>query len=101
VRLLLESKAGPADVSSATTTGGVALHFAAASGSAETIEILLDHGADVNAREPQWGQTPLMFAAAAGRTGAVKLLMARGADVRATAKVVDITARNLKDSGGR
>jgi hypothetical protein len=26
--------------------------------------MLLDRGADVNVREPQWGQTPLMFAAA-------------------------------------
>ena len=46
----------------------------------------------------QWGQTPLMFAAASGRTEVVKVLLARGADVRATAKVVDISARNRQDS---
>ena len=51
----------------------------------------------MNAREPQWGQTPLMFAAGSGRTEAVKTLLARGADVRATAKVVDISARNRED----
>ena len=90
--------AANADVSALTTTGAAPLHFAAASGSAETITILLDRGADVNVREPQWGQTPLMFAAAAGRTAAVKVLLARGADVRATATVVDISARNQKDS---
>jgi uncharacterized protein len=98
VRLLLDRKTGAADVNAPTTTGAAPLHFAAASGSAETINVLLDHGADVNAREPQWGQTPLMFAAGAGRTDAVKALLARGADVRATAKVVDISARSLKDS---
>jgi ankyrin repeat protein len=94
VRVLLDAKA---DVNAATTTGAVPLHFAAASGSAETIGLLLDRDADVNAREPQWGQTPLMFAAAAGRTEAVTLLLARGADARATAKVVDISARNRDD----
>src|SRR5262249_27997992 len=58
----------------------------------------LDAGANVNAREPQWGQTPLMFASAAGRTDAVALLLSRGADVRATAKVIDISVRNVQDS---
>src|SRR3989441_4168333 len=95
VRLLVAAKA---DVGALTTTGATPLHFAAASGSAETVTILLDNGADVNVREPQWGQTPLMFAAASGRTEAVKVLLARGADVRATAKTVDISARNRHDS---
>jgi len=95
VRLLV---AATADVGALTTTGATPLHFAAASGSAETVTILLDHGADVNVREPQWGQSPLMFAAASGRTAVVRVLLARGADVRATAKVVDISARNREDS---
>jgi ankyrin repeat protein len=87
-----------ADVGALTTTGAAPLHFAAAAGSNQTVAILLDHGADVNVREPQWGQTPLMFAAASGRTEVVRVLLARGADVRATAKVVDIRARNVQDS---
>jgi ankyrin repeat protein len=95
VRTLVDAKA---DVNALTTTGAAPLHFAAASGSSETVKILLDSAADVNAREPQWGQTPLMFAAASGRTEAVKVLLARGADVRATAKIVDISARNRRDS---
>src|SRR5262245_45560623 len=94
VRQLVAAKA---DVKAVTTTGATALHFAAASGSAETATILLDNGADVNAREPQWEQTPLMFAAAAGRTAVVKVLLARGADVKATAKVVNISERNRLD----
>src|SRR5262245_30124701 len=95
VRLLVGAKA---DVGALTTTGAAPLHFAAASGSAETVSVLLDGGADVNVRETVWGQTPLMFAAAAGRTAVVKVLLARGADVRATAKVINISARNREDS---
>src|SRR6185503_19609252 len=95
VRLLVDAKA---DVSAPTTTGAAPLHFAAASGSRDAVTILLDAGADVNVREPQWGQTPLMFAAASGRTDVVRTLLARGADARATAKVVDISARNVQDS---
>jgi ankyrin repeat protein len=98
VRTLLQHKAGTAGVNITTTTGAAPLHFAAASGSSETVTILLDSGADVNVREPQWGQTPLMFAAASGRTDVVGVLLARGADVRATGKVVDISARNRQDS---
>jgi ankyrin repeat protein len=95
VKLLVDAGA---DVRALTTTGAAPLHFAAASGSADAVTILLDRGAEVNGREPQWGQTPLMFAAALGRTAAVKALLARGADVRATAQVVDIRARNQRDS---
>jgi uncharacterized protein len=98
VRTLLQTKAGRAGVNATTTTGAAALHFAAASGSTETVAILLDSGADVNVREPQWGQTPLMFAAASGRADVVGVLLVRGADVRATGKVVDISARNRQDS---
>jgi ankyrin repeat protein len=95
VRALVDAKA---DVSALTTTGAAPLHFAAASGSRQTVTILLENGADANVREPQWGQTPLMFAAASGRTEVVTVLLAHGADVRATAKVVDISARNRQDS---
>jgi uncharacterized protein len=98
VRALVQSRGGKAAVNATTTTGAVPLHFAAASGSSETVRILLDSGADVNVGEPQWGQTPLMFAAASGRTEVVRVLLGRGADVRATGKVVDISARNRQDS---
>ena len=87
-----------AEAGAVTTTGAVPLHFAAASGNVATVSLLLDAGADPNAREPQWGQTPLMFAAGAGRAEAVTRLVAGGADVSATAKVIDISARNREDS---
>jgi ankyrin repeat protein len=53
--------------------------------------MLVEGGADVNARETAMGQTPLMFAAAYDRLEVVKLLIARGADVAATSKVVDLS----------
>jgi ankyrin repeat protein len=65
--------------------------FAAQSGDPRTVTMLLEAGADVNARETAMGQTPLMFAAAHDRVEVVKLLIASGADVAATSKVVDLT----------
>jgi ankyrin repeat protein len=98
IRLLLDTKVAKAEINAMTTTGAAALHFAAASGDSETIALLVDHGADVNVRESEWGQTPLMFAAALGRTDAVKALLARKADPRITAKVVNISERNRQDA---
>ncbi len=90
--------AAGASADAVTTTGAMPLHFAAAAGRAEAVTALLDAGAAVDAPEPAWGQTPLMFAAAAGRTEVVRVLAARGANLAATAKVVDISARNRADS---
>lgn len=60
-----------------------ALHGAALSGDAETINMLLDAGADINARTlKRWGQqTPLLWAIANSRVESVKTLLARGADI--------------------
>jgi len=55
------------------------LHAAVASRNPETVAILLEHGANVNARQ-QVGYTPLMGAAAAGREDIVQLLLDHGAD---------------------
>ena len=89
-------KAG-ADPRTLTATGVTALHLAAMAGSASAIASLVRSGANVNAREPEWGQTPLMFAAAQGRTEAVKALLQRGADPAISAKVVDLLARAAED----
>lgn len=95
VRRLLEANA---DVHARTTTGAAALHFAAAAGSTESIAVLLDRGAEIDVREPEWGQTPLMFAAGYGRTDAVRMLLARHANIALTARVVDLSVRNREDS---
>jgi ankyrin repeat protein len=56
-----------------------ALHAAVASRNAEAVALLLDRGADPNARQ-QVGYTPLMGAANAGREDLVDLLLRHGAD---------------------
>ena len=47
------------------------------------INVLLSHGADVNAKEKLRGTTALMWAAANGQAAAVKVLAEHGADVGA------------------
>jgi ankyrin repeat protein len=48
--------------------------------------LLLDKGADREARDSESGATPLYHAAAWGRTALVELLIARGADINARNK---------------
>jgi hypothetical protein len=60
------------------------LHSAAKEGHARVAELLLDNGADVNARD-QYGGTPLHSAATYGRAEVMRVLLARGADVNARA----------------
>jgi ankyrin repeat protein len=55
------------------------LHAAVAGRNVEAVRLLLERGADVNARQ-QVGYTPLMGAASAGREDMVQLLLDRGAD---------------------
>jgi ankyrin repeat protein len=55
------------------------LHAAVAARNIAIVELLLDRGADPNARQ-QVGYTPLMGAAGAGQDDMVSLLLARGAD---------------------
>lgn len=50
----------------------------------DAAELLIDRGADVNARQPIGGQTPLHFAAAYGQASLVRKMLRRGADPRAT-----------------
>jgi hypothetical protein len=58
------------------------LHHAANVGPADLVELLIAHGADVNARTES-GATPLHDAARAGRNAAVKVLLAHGARIDA------------------
>lgn len=48
----------------------------------KTAKLLLDRGADIDARDDD-GETPLMVAAAFGRTGTAEILLERGAQIEA------------------
>lgn len=55
------------------------LHAAVAARNVDAVALLLERGADPDARQ-QEGYTPLMAAAGAGRSDMVDMLLARGAD---------------------
>ena len=63
--------------------------LAARTGSAATTKLLLEHGADVNARELWREQTALMWAADGAFAELTQLLIDHGADVRARAAAND------------
>jgi ankyrin repeat protein len=79
-RQLLEKHANP----NATTRveRKTPLHIAAEWGQLEVTELLLDHGAQIGARE-QYGFTPLAYAVASGKQAVTELLVSRGAMVDA------------------
>jgi ankyrin repeat protein len=79
LELLLEFGAAPS---------AEALCLAASSGSNAVIELLLKHGANINAppKNTPNAFNPLLLAAKNGNIDTVKLLVAHGADVYATAK---------------
>ena len=51
--------------------------------------MLLDHGAEVNAKENLRGTTPLMWAADEGHAPAIQLLIQRGADIKAQSDLAE------------
>ena len=83
--------AAGADAKATTASGATALHMAAEAGNAAAIKALVAKKADVNARESQWGQTPLMFAAASDRPEAVKALALAGADPSLRTRMVNLS----------
>jgi ankyrin repeat protein/catechol 2,3-dioxygenase-like lactoylglutathione lyase family enzyme len=61
--------------------GWTALHEAVKSTRVDAVRLLLDHGADPNAREAGDNTTPLHWAAATGRRDIVEALLKAGGDV--------------------
>jgi len=85
-RTLLEAGA---DANAYTTTGVSSLHFAAQADAAEAILALIEHGAEVDARDTFSNRTPLMFAAYRGAVEATEALVRADADMSATTAVKD------------
>jgi ankyrin repeat protein len=61
VRLMLDL-GFPPGTRSEQDDGATALHLAAAAGSTATVRLLLDRGADIEARDTAWNSTPLEWA---------------------------------------
>ncbi|KAL8812638.1 MAG: hypothetical protein Q9200_000866 [Gallowayella weberi] len=59
------------------------LHLAAYNDQATAIQVLLDHGADIECRDSHYRRTPLLVAVIEGAVGAATMLVDEGADVRA------------------
>ena len=55
------------------------LHFAVFYNQAKIVEILLDHGADIEMRDPDRQSTPLQYAIVYCHTELISLLLSRGA----------------------
>ena len=66
----------------------ISIHDAAKAGDIKTIKQHIAAGTDVNAKDDEYGSTPLHQAAQGGRKEIAELLIAKGADV------------NAKDNGG-
>src|SRR4029453_564762 len=64
------------------------------------LRLLLDNGANANAKENSKSQTALMWAASEGHPAAAKLLIERGADVNARSKIVAAAGRGGIGGGG-
>lgn len=81
-RCLRQLLAKGADPNQADPAGATALMWAMPD--IEKARVLLEHGANVNARSTSLGRTPLLIAAASPRSvELLTLLLARGADLRA------------------
>jgi ankyrin repeat protein len=61
----------------------------------------VEGGADVDARESAWGQTPLMWAASLNRVEAVQALLKGGADPSLTTRVLEFTQAARTGRTGR
>jgi ankyrin repeat protein len=79
VERLLKAGADP----NASPKGDTPLMVAARTGDVETVAVLLAHGATVNTKEPERGQTALMWAVAEAHPAVAKVLVENGANVDA------------------
>jgi len=80
--------------------GGGAVHAAAAGGSAEIMQVLIDDGLNVNEYDP-FGWTPLQYAAENGHADMMNLLIDKGADLNARNLVGQTALVIARDNGDK
>jgi ankyrin repeat protein len=95
IERLLEAGEDPNAV--LTSEAETVLMLTAHTGNPEAVEVLLDHGADVNAKQVR-GQTAVMWAAAEGHAEVIEVLAAHGADLSAAS--VESTKPERRPAGG-
>jgi ankyrin repeat protein len=78
---------GGADPNTHGADDETVLMTVARGGHVDAAKLLLDRGAEIDAREKWHGQTALMWATAQGHPDMLRLLLARGADVNAHSSV--------------
>ncbi len=83
VHVLLKSGAKP---NTPIATGEMPLMTCAKTGSVDAVRMLIEYGADVNAKEPTQNQTALMWAAAERHADVVQALIEAHADLKANSK---------------
>ena len=71
------------EVNHKKNNGVTALHCAVQKGHVDVVQVLIDAGADIDAKN-EVGRSPLMFASIKGHLDVVKVLVEAGAGVRAT-----------------
>jgi ankyrin repeat protein len=91
-------KAG-ADPNAPLTDGMTPLMVIARTTNVAAARLLLDNGANVNAKESQKSQTALMWAAAQSQPEMVKELVKRGADLNARASVNNMSTASYNPAG--
>jgi ankyrin repeat protein len=74
---------GAVNVNGKGCWGWTALHYACCRGHRNIAGLLLDHGADIDARSYDDNETPLIIACGNGHAATAKLLLDRGADIDA------------------
>ena len=83
------------DVNTKTNYGATALSYACDRGHIEIVRVLLENGADPNAKDTFYGATPIIWAAQRGHVDVVAVLLEKGAGGADQALMMGVAGDNL------